>query len=67
MQNHSMKIMTEVRDFSFFLPRDIMRVVRSVLLCGVCPSVCLSVTFLYYIETNKCILNLFHLVVIQPF
>jgi len=40
---------------------------RPMLLCGGCPSIWLSVTFIYCIETSKHILKLFHHPVATPF
>ena len=42
-----------------FLPRDAMQA-RSLLSCSVCPSVCLSATFVDHVKTNKHIFEIFH-------
>ena len=44
--------------FQVFLPRDAMHK-HSMWLCGVCPSVCLSVTFVDFVKANKHIFNFF--------
>ena len=42
----------------YFLPRDAVHK-RGLCSCGVCPSVCLSVTFVDHVKTNKHIFEIF--------
>jgi len=55
-----------IRHHFDLLPRDTIQA-RPMPSCGVRPSVCLSVTFLYYVETNKHIFNFFNRRVATPF
>ena len=49
--------------FQVFLPRDAMHK-HSMWLCGVCPSVCLSVTFVDFVKANK---HIFNFLIVFPY